>query len=267
MVGDGPTPRILRTMTARSSRRPGVQTRTLEMLSSEFDGPAPAKEPAAQGLKGKAGAAADRGGAAKGGGDGRWTGAGRGRPGRCRDGGSSVPSDESAPLRPRCGRPPPCYAAAPMSDRPTFEFHVSRAARDLYGFDDALFSVTGNVVFANLEASRAFAHRMNTVREAERHPERAVSPGALNAMGLIDEILHARRGRLPRAAGPARDDRRARPGSRGRLGRAALGPRPARASPTDFPTVPVYRGELTAASWLARRDGGTSRTARWRSRS
>ena len=57
-----------------------------------------------------------------------------------------------------------------MSDRPTFEFHVSRAARDLYGFDDALFSVTGNVVFADLEASRAFAHRMNTVRETERTP-------------------------------------------------------------------------------------------------
>ena len=108
-----------------------------------------------------------------------------------------------------------------MSDRPTFEFHVSRAARDLYGFDDALFSVTGNVVFADLEASRAFAHRMNTVREAERHPERTVSPGALNAMGLIDEVLHLvvatyREQRDPRAMTDALAWFEAR------LGRAAL---------------------------------------------
>jgi hypothetical protein len=36
VVGDGPTPRILRTMAACSSRRREVRTRTLEMLSSEF---------------------------------------------------------------------------------------------------------------------------------------------------------------------------------------------------------------------------------------
>ena len=117
--------------------------------------------------------------------------------------------------------PPPCYAAALMGDRPTFEFHVSRAARDRYGFDDALFSVTGNVVFANLEASRVFAHRMNTVRGAERHPERTAAPGALNAMGLIDEVLHLvaavyREQRDPRAMTDALA------WFEGRLGRAAL---------------------------------------------
>ncbi len=72
-----------------------------------------------------------------------------------------------------------------------FEFHVSRAARDRYGFDDAMFSLDGNVVFANLAASREFAQRMNAARDVERHPERAVHAGALNAMGLIDEALHA----------------------------------------------------------------------------
>ena len=76
-------------------------------------------------------------------------------------------------------------------DQPVFEFHVSRAARERYGFDDQLFSLSGNVVFANLAASREFAERMNRVRQADRHPERAVHAGALNAMGLIDEALHA----------------------------------------------------------------------------
>ena len=135
-----------------------------------------------------------------------------------------------------------------MSDRPTFEFHVSRAARDLYGFDDTLFSVTGNIVFANLEASRAFAHRMNAVRETETHPERVVVPGALNAMGLIDEVLH-----LVVAAYREQRDPRAMTGAlawfEGRLGRAALD-RALIEFADRFPTVSVYRGDLTAASWL-----------------
>src|SRR5512141_185175 len=78
-----------------------------------------------------------------------------------------------------------------MSQNPTFEFHVSRASRDRYGFADALFSITGNVIFADINAAREFAHRINLVRDAERHPDKAMHPGALNAMGLIDEAAHA----------------------------------------------------------------------------
>ena len=39
-------------------------------------------------------------------------------------------------------------------ERPTFEFHIAREARDRYAFADRLFSVTGNVVIADLGASR-----------------------------------------------------------------------------------------------------------------
>ena len=70
------------------------------------------------------------------------------------------------------------------------EFHVSRQARDRYQFDDSLFSLTGNVVFANLHAARVFAQRMNERRDLARFPETAVRAGQINAMGLIDEILH-----------------------------------------------------------------------------
>ena len=62
---------------------------------------------------------------------------------------------------------------------PTFEFHVSRNARDRYTFTEELFSVTGNVVFANLAASRQFAQRMNLVRDAAQNPVLAVNPGEL----------------------------------------------------------------------------------------
>jgi hypothetical protein len=70
------------------------------------------------------------------------------------------------------------------------EFHISRGARERYQFAGNLFSFTGNVIFANVSASREFAHRMNQVREVQKHPERAVHAGALYAMGLIDEASH-----------------------------------------------------------------------------
>jgi glycosidase len=71
-----------------------------------------------------------------------------------------------------------------------FEFHVSRQSRDLYQFDETLFSFSGNVVFANFRAVRSFAQKINTRRDLVTFPEKAIQSGQLNAMGLIDEILH-----------------------------------------------------------------------------
>ena len=72
----------------------------------------------------------------------------------------------------------------------TMEFHVCRAARDEHGFDDMLFALRGNVIFANFHAARVFAQKLNTKVNPLVHPERYVKAGKLNAMGLIDEILH-----------------------------------------------------------------------------
>jgi len=132
-----------------------------------------------------------------------------------------------------------------MESKLTFEFHVSRATRDRYGFDEALFSLTGNVVFANLKASREFAHRMNLARDVERHPERAVHPGALNAMALIDEALHAvaalyRQQRDPKAMVDALAWFRSRLGEQP-LDKTLL------AFAEHYPAVAVYRGHQRAA--------------------
>lgn len=70
------------------------------------------------------------------------------------------------------------------------EFHVSRRARDAYQFSDTLFTLSGNVVFANFLAARSFAQKMNRKKDLVLYPESAVRAGALVAMGLIDEILH-----------------------------------------------------------------------------
>jgi glycosidase len=73
---------------------------------------------------------------------------------------------------------------------PTCEFHVSRKARDLYQFDETLFSKTGNVIFANFLASRQFTNQINAKKDLLNYPEQAVRASDINAMGLIDEIMH-----------------------------------------------------------------------------
>jgi len=70
------------------------------------------------------------------------------------------------------------------------EFHITRAARDKYQFDELLFSYNGNVIFANFQASRNFAHRMNQQRTNVSDPSIYVAAGQINALGLIDEVFH-----------------------------------------------------------------------------
>ncbi len=70
------------------------------------------------------------------------------------------------------------------------EFHITRAAREKYQFDELLFSYNGNVIFANFEASRNFSHKMNQSRADITDSATYIAPGQINALGLIDEIFH-----------------------------------------------------------------------------
>jgi glycosidase len=133
------------------------------------------------------------------------------------------------------------------------EFHISHAARDRYQIDQALFSFNGNVIFADVKASRELAHRMNQVRGGGQNvvqdPERVVNPGALFAMGLIDEashllIEHYRRLIAPRAISEALEWFSSRVGAE-RFDQLLL------RFVTEFPGSRVYRGEETAKEWLA----------------
>ncbi len=49
---------------------------------------------------------------------------------------------------------------------PTWHFHVSRAARERYGFEKSLYSTSGNVIFLDLHAARLFTQRINDWRRA-----------------------------------------------------------------------------------------------------
>ncbi len=65
-----------------------------------------------------------------------------------------------------------------------FEFHVARKARDTYRFDASLFSTNGRVLVADFAAARRFAEQMTVVKGVP------VPAADINAMGLIDEIMH-----------------------------------------------------------------------------
>ncbi len=129
------------------------------------------------------------------------------------------------------------------------EFHISRKARDRYKFSELLFSYTGNVVFANIAACRAFAHQMNHVREADKYPDRAVHAGSLYAMGLIDEASHVLMARYraqfdPEVMTAALDYFAARVGT-DQLETLLL------TFVEHFPGLSVMRGVETPREWLA----------------
>ncbi len=130
----------------------------------------------------------------------------------------------------------------------TMEFHISRQARELYQFDQALFSLTGNVIFANFHAARTFAQRMNERRDLSRYPERAVKAGQINAMGLIDEILHY-------IVGLYREQKKATVMAEALDWlREAVGPeavdKALRRFVDQFPPLTVYRQEMSVGEYL-----------------
>ncbi len=127
------------------------------------------------------------------------------------------------------------------------EFHVSRQARQKYALQSALFGLRGNVLFANFQAVRNFAHRLNSRRQAgAQSPVRAAD---INAMGLIDEILHFvsaeyRRQRQPFALHGALAYLQER------FGETAV-ERLLRRFAEIFPAAPVYRGEMSLEAYFA----------------
>src|SRR6202046_4758268 len=139
------------------------------------------------------------------------------------------------------------------------EFHVSREARDRYEFNQTLFAFSGNVVFANLGASREFAHRMNERRGADKDFSKTIQPGALYAMGLIDEMSHALVAYYRQRVDP-KVMAEALQWFDTRLGKEELD-KTILAFIERFPTADVYRKEKTPEEWLAGQSDGIAHRA------
>jgi hypothetical protein len=117
-----------------------------------------------------------------------------------------------------------------------------------YGFAESLFSYTGNVVFANVAACRELAHRINKVRDVEKHPEQVVHAGQLYAMGLIDEASHVLMARYREQFDPAVMTSALEFFS-GKVGAEALDAM-LLAFVEQFPGISVIRGIETPRQWL-----------------
>ena len=129
------------------------------------------------------------------------------------------------------------------------EFHISRHLREDYHLDASLFSLTGNVVFADFHAAHLFAHRVN-----ERRPERALNASEIYALGLIDEVLHLVVGRHRRQRAP-RLWADALAGLETEHGRAAVD-QLLLAFVAEFPPSVVYLNEVDPAAYLAGESAG-----------
>src|SRR3712207_1067564 len=134
-------------------------------------------------------------------------------------------------------------------NRRQFEFHVSRDARDKYQFDLGIFQLSGNVVFANFHAARVFAQKMNDKRDLVNYPEQAVRAGQLNAMGLIDEVLHLMVAQYRQQVNPnvMKD---ALAALEANMGKEAVDATLRRFS-EEYPPLRVYRREITLDEYLA----------------
>ena len=135
-----------------------------------------------------------------------------------------------------------------------FEFHISRLAREKFGFDQNLYATNGNVIFADFLAARKFTHQINQQRDLATYPERAVRASDINAMGLIDEILHVvaalyRKQVDKNVLSEALDDLH-----------KALGKKQVEAMlvrfTEDFPPTVVYLDDVPVRDYLADKSGG-----------
>lgn len=128
------------------------------------------------------------------------------------------------------------------------EFHISRSLRERLDLDDLLFSFTGNIVFANVTASRKLAERLNAINDANGLPEKTVSGSELFAMGLIDELSHALIAQFRKKTDP-------RVLTDGLLFLASQIGTEQRdrllvAFTEQFPNVAIFRKEMTVEQWL-----------------
>ena len=128
------------------------------------------------------------------------------------------------------------------------EFHVSRQARDRYQFDLSLYGYTGNVIFANFHAARIFAQKINMQRDLAQYPEQAVRAGQLNALGLIDEILHHVMALYRREVNPGVMPK-ALDALQQRLGKAEVD-RVLSQFASEFPPLALYLGRVTLNEYL-----------------
>jgi len=126
------------------------------------------------------------------------------------------------------------------------EFHISEKARKQYDFSEKLFTYNGNVIFADTRSVREFAAKINTVRAASGLKQ--IFAGEINALGLLDEIMHALLDQYRKRYAPQMKAR-AYEWLEEKLGPEAL-EQTLLAFCEEFPPLSVVKNEQTPAEYL-----------------
>lgn len=76
------------------------------------------------------------------------------------------------------------------NNRIKYYFHVLLESREKYQFEENLFALNGDLIISNFYLARLLSQRINQKREEEKIYNKYVTPGQINALGLIHEIYH-----------------------------------------------------------------------------
>ncbi|MDR0599634.1 MAG: alpha-amylase [Treponema sp.] len=139
------------------------------------------------------------------------------------------------------------------------EFHIRREVREQHGIEAAIFSLTGNVVLTDLKQVRDLTARLNSGVDPVKNPDRIVKAGQLNAMGLIDEILHYMVA-LYREQVQSDAFEQAAARLEERLGAGRTGDM-FQSFGSQFPPQAVYAGRTSVEAYLKSSEGGESHRA------
>jgi glycosidase len=71
-----------------------------------------------------------------------------------------------------------------------YNFHVSRNSRNKYGIDKSLFSISGDLIISSFHQTRLLSEKINNARKKEGDFDKQITPGLLNALGLLHEVYH-----------------------------------------------------------------------------
>jgi glycosidase len=74
--------------------------------------------------------------------------------------------------------------------QPKYYFHVSKTSREKYKFEENLYSITGDLIVADFAAARLLSQKINDYRKQSGISDSFVTPGQINAIGLLHEIFH-----------------------------------------------------------------------------
>ncbi len=138
------------------------------------------------------------------------------------------------------------------------DFHVSKAARQKYDFDQSLFSITGDLIIANFRQARLLSDKINRKRKSSSLADQLVTPGEINAVGLLHEVFHFLIRKYEQDENPG-VFKRANTFLKEDIGEKDLS-NILLSFVNEFPPLPVFKKEVSPEKYLSSSTGGKPNT-------